>query len=235
MRQNATRLSFPDHLIPHHINYHPRRRRISFLALPDGSIEIRAPHCATVKQLQKLLLEHQHQLPTPPPVLTTKRNELYYQGLLYDVSINLDENCNKANIRLQGDGILHLTVSTKQQIAIQMEHCLIENCIEIFRTRTAYFCGQLQVIVRHISIRDLKSRWGSCSPHNASIRYNWRLIMAPPEVLDYIVIHELSHLRVANHSAAFWELVAAHDPAYKEHRRWLRMNGNSLFLPLNIS
>ncbi len=234
MRPTTTRLSFPDHPIPHQICYHPRRRRISFLALPDGSIEIRAPYGAAVNRLQQLLLEHRSQLPKPP-ALIIKANELYYQGLLCGVSLNLDANCNKATLTPQDNETLQLTVSANQQLALQLENCLIENCVELFRSRTAYFCRQLQVAVRHIAIRDLKSRWGSCSPHNASIRYNWRLIMAPPEVLDYIVIHELAHLRIANHSAAFWEIVAAHDPAYKEHRRWLRLKGNLLFMPLKIT
>ncbi len=78
-----------------------------------------------------------------------------------------------------------------------------------------------------IRIKTQKSRWGSCGIHN-DININWLLILAPPEVLEYVVVHELCHIRERNHSARFWQLVAAHLPAYQQHRNWLKLNGASL-------
>ncbi len=71
-----------------------------------------------------------------------------------------------------------------------------------------------------VTIRDQKTRWGSCSS-TGRISLNWRLVMAPPEVSDYIVIHELMHLKEMNHSHAFWGLVRRACPDYKRHERWL--------------
>ncbi|MEN6571333.1 MAG: SprT family zinc-dependent metalloprotease, partial [Anaerolineaceae bacterium] len=78
-----------------------------------------------------------------------------------------------------------------------------------------------------VSIRDQRTRWGSCSSRG-TLSFNWRLVMAPPEVLNYVVVHELAHLKVPNHSREFWALVARYDPAFKEHRLWLKRKASLL-------
>jgi predicted metal-dependent hydrolase len=87
--------------------------------------------------------------------------------------------------------------------------------------------GALGVAFRRIEIRDQRTRWGSCSP-KGTLSFNWRLVLAPFEVLDYVVVHELCHLREPNHSPRFWHLVAARRPAWKTHRAWLREYGAEL-------
>ncbi|WP_346354954.1 M48 family metallopeptidase [Azotosporobacter soli] len=229
------RLSFLDHPIPHHIVYHPRRRYVSFIMRADGCVEIRSPIGAKPEKLQQLLANYRDHLPAPPAAEKAPDNAIYYRGLLYDIILKIVPACKAAFFQLQDDGTIHLTVPAQDTAASHFEECLIRESIELFRERTAHFCLLLSVSVRHISIRDLKTRWGSCSPHSASIRYNWRLIMAPPQIFDYIVIHELAHLHVPNHSQAFWQVVAQHDPDFRQHRKWLRLHGNQLFLPLNLS
>ena len=88
-----------------------------------------------------------------------------------------------------------------------------------------------QLFPQAIRIKTQKSRWGSCGIHN-DININWLLIMAPPEVLEYVVVHELCHIRVRNHSAHFWALVGEHLPDYKSRRHWLKKHGNSLMMGL---
>jgi predicted metal-dependent hydrolase len=80
-----------------------------------------------------------------------------------------------------------------------------------------------------LTIRNQRTRWGSCSSSGA-LSFNWRLLLAPAAVLDYVVWHEACHLRVMDHSPSFWRLVSAHCPDYPEHRRWLRREGNTLVL-----
>jgi predicted metal-dependent hydrolase len=80
-----------------------------------------------------------------------------------------------------------------------------------------------------LSIRGQRTRWGSCSTSGA-MSFNWRLLLAPEAVLDYVVWHEACHLRVMDHSPRFWELVRRHCPDYPAHRRWLRHKGNTLVL-----
>ncbi len=78
-----------------------------------------------------------------------------------------------------------------------------------------------------ITLRDTRSRWGSCSS-TAGLSYSWRLIMAPPDVLDYVAAHEVAHLEQMNHSPAFWAVVAELMPEYETHRSWLRIHGTGL-------
>lgn len=79
-----------------------------------------------------------------------------------------------------------------------------------------------------LQLRDQRSRWGSCS-RRGTLSFNWRIIMAPPAVLDYLVVHELAHLAEHNHGPRFWALVAQHDPEYRVHQRWLRDHAEELF------
>ena len=89
--------------------------------------------------------------------------------------------------------------------------------------------GKLNLSFNRVSIRDQKTRWGSCS-HQGNLNFNWRLVMAPLPVMDYIVTHELLHLVEPNHSKRFWALVEEVCPDYKAHRAWLRKNGGRLKL-----
>ena len=85
----------------------------------------------------------------------------------------------------------------------------------------------LGVAYARIQVRDQRTRWGSCSPRG-TLSFNWRLALAPYEVLDYVVVHELAHLREANHSPRFWRLVESRRPGWREQRAWLREHGPEL-------
>jgi hypothetical protein len=80
-----------------------------------------------------------------------------------------------------------------------------------------------------LSIRGQRTRWASCSQDGA-MSFNWRLLLAPEEILDYVVEHEVAHLEVLDHSQRFWRLLASRSPGYRAHERWLRRNGHTLRL-----
>ena len=86
---------------------------------------------------------------------------------------------------------------------------------------------RLGVAYRRIRIGGQRTLWGSCSAHG-TLSFNWRLVLAPPEVVDYVVVHELCHLLVPNHSQPFWSLVERHRPGWREQRAWLREHGPEL-------
>ena len=100
---------------------------------------------------------------------------------------------------------------------------------DYFPKRAAYFAPITGGIYQRITIRDQKTRWGSCSA-KGTLSFNWRLMLAPPAVLDYVVVHELCHLTHMNHSNAFWELVESDCPDYRAHRKWLKEHGQELIL-----
>ena len=85
----------------------------------------------------------------------------------------------------------------------------------------------LGVKAKSITLRDTTSRWGSCSSTGA-LNFSWRIILAPPQVLDYLAAHEVAHLREMNHSDRFWDLVESICPDMKKHRSWLRTHGAEL-------
>ncbi len=91
----------------------------------------------------------------------------------------------------------------------------------------AHYAGILGQEVHRITLRDTRSRWGSCTAQG-HLMFSWRLVMAPPEVLDYVAAHEVAHLVEMNHSARFWAVVARLRPDYQTQRDWLRREGAGL-------
>lgn len=90
-----------------------------------------------------------------------------------------------------------------------------------------HYAAQIGRQVTQISLRDTRSRWGSCT-HQGALMYNWRLIMAPPAVLNYVAAHEVAHMIEMNHSDAFWAVVGQLYPAWKPQRAWLKRYGTQL-------
>jgi predicted metal-dependent hydrolase len=89
------------------------------------------------------------------------------------------------------------------------------------------YAGELGVTVRRVTVRDQSSRWGSCTAAGV-LSYSWRLILAPPYVLDYLAAHEVAHLVEMNHSRRFWRVVASICPDWQRAKGWLTANGNAL-------
>lgn len=116
----------------------------------------------------------------------------------------------------------------KNPLSVQERNRYIKIARDIFTQKTAYYASIMDVTYGRISIREQKTRWGSCSSEG-NLNFNWRLIFAPEEVLDYIVVHELAHRREMNHSQAFYAIVKSILPDYKKSQKWLRDNGRSLW------
>jgi predicted metal-dependent hydrolase len=99
----------------------------------------------------------------------------------------------------------------------------------VLNERAALLSTRYGLRYERIAIRDQQSRWGSCSS-GRNLNFNYRLMLAPTPVVDYVITHELCHLVHMNHSPAFWRLVAEYEPQYKSHRQWLREFGHTLVL-----
>ena len=90
-------------------------------------------------------------------------------------------------------------------------------------------CARAGTSYKRLSIRGQRTRWASCSS-SGTMSFNWRLLLAPAEILDYVVEHEVAHLELLDHSDRFWRLLGSRSPRYREHERWLRRNGPALRL-----
>lgn len=102
-----------------------------------------------------------------------------------------------------------------------------EHAGEKLHSRAKMYGGRVGVTYRAIKIKDLKSQWGSCTKAG-DIHFNWRIIMAPMPIVDYVVVHELCHRQYHDHSPRFWQLLARILPDYRDRKEWLRVNGPGL-------
>jgi len=96
-----------------------------------------------------------------------------------------------------------------------------------FRSRIDHYANEMGVDPGKLELRNQRTRWASCSAQR-TLSFNWRLVMAPDEIIDHVVVHELAHLREKNHTRRFWNIVKQFDPKYKTHAEWLRENSSRL-------
>ena len=115
-----------------------------------------------------------------------------------------------------------------EAFARRVENLMRREALKDLTERTAVHARALGLKVPKVGIGDPRSRWGSCTPGRGSIRYSWRLILAPPQVLDYVAAHEVAHLVHADHSPRFWNVVKQLIGPRMEGRAWLKAHGSEL-------
>lgn len=220
-----------------------RAKNTRLVVKPD-KIEVVAPPHVSEKQIKTFVAQHQDWLRQAMQRVTDKAsvNSLapseYSDGVwvpFQDSQLLLNLSFHSAKTlkvdHLINDGKLLV----KLPISLAPEHHSdnIRHAISHWMKRQAQLQAQL-LIEKHaprfglhprsLRIKTQKSRWGSCGPNN-DINLNWLLMLAPAAALEYVVVHELCHIKHKNHSAAFWQLVAEHLPNYQQQRQWLKQHG----------
>lgn len=154
--------------------------------------------------------------------------EFLFQGRKLHLLIVQSDRKNTA-VSVEADRIIvsvnhgPKTDSRKALIKRAMEDWYRDQARDVITERIKFFQKMLGVEYNSINIRDQKTRWGSCSGRK-NLSFNWRLIMCPQEILDYVVVHELCHLIHMNHSKKFWQEVESILPQYKIRKKWLKEN-----------
>ena len=128
-------------------------------------------------------------------------------------------------IRVEGAALM--VPGLAAQAGVRVQAWLKVLAREKLTTASDHYAGLLGQPFSRITLRDTRSRWGSCS-HDRALMYSWRLVMAPPPVLAYVAAHEVAHLVEMNHSDAFWSVVGRISPGWSQHRRWLHAHGQDL-------
>ena len=217
------------------------RRSVLFQALPGTGIRVYAPRCmalravdAMVRERAGRLLEMQRQVEQRLEV--DRRNHPVADGCPILVegrrrTLRLREGARVRGALTEDEYRLALPEpGADAAVRAAIRANLSRRALARIRERLAYYAPRIgPKRPGRVTIRDQKTRWGSCSG-KGNLNFNWKLIMAPPECLDYVVIHELCHLYEFNHSPRFWALVAAQMPEYEAWKKWLKGHAEDLYL-----
>jgi len=207
------------------------RRSIGMHIELDGSIVVRAPHGMPNFLIKRFLEGHvgwidkHRKILAERPVTSKKKFEhgesFPYLGKPYQLHIGTYKT-----ITIVEDKIL-FPEFLRFRIQKEMTNWYQKQAREIIQAFVHEHTQIMGVSYTELYFSDTTSKWGSCSFDN-KLQFNWRLIMAPSIVIRYVVIHELVHTVVKNHSREFWAKVGAHNPSYRQQRKWLRDHGHTL-------
>lgn len=135
----------------------------------------------------------------------------------------------KYSVKIQDDLLIVTVKNIEDTLKIKrlIKKWFQEQSASYFKENIFYYSKKNDLNVKSVKVREYKARWGSCSI-NGDISFNWRLIMAPPHIIEYVIIHELMHIIEHNHSFRFWDLVRSQYPNVKDAKKWLIYNGHTL-------
>lgn len=213
-----------------------RRKTLSLQVLPEGTVLVQAPRHTPRREIDDFFRRKQpwiarkrrEQAARRPHVRRIAAGETFlYLGLPYPLEIVPPSNRVEPLVFTGQTFRLHETyVRIGKSLFIRWYR---HRAITYLTGRVTVLSPRLGVLPRGLRIGQARHRWGSCSPENR-LSFPWRLIMAPPDVIDYVVVHELAHIREKSHAPAFWALVDCAAPRHREHRRWLKDHDHLLSL-----
>ena len=204
-------------------NSNSRRLTLRISAL-DGKITVTGPNYIDFKEFKSFAESKKTWLKSKrksfePPILVSEGIKIPIGGI--DTKISFGE----FQIQKKVGSILY--ICQQKPVSTQVKKYLKEICRVQVDSMCKGFAERLGSKVGKITLRDTRSRWGSCS-NDASLMFSWRLVMAPENILAYVAAHEIAHLKYMNHSNEFWQTVEYLFGPYKNERTWLKQNGSSL-------
>ncbi len=216
-----------------HLVHVRRARRYILRVRQDGSLRVTLPRSGSRaeaiefarRHLAWALRERARQLAAPrPPAAWTEGTRILLDGDIVAIACRASEGWVVATA---GDVSVRVVPGTLD-FRPAFEKALVRRARRDLPSRLLALAAEHGLTVTRVSIRNQRSRWGSCS-RTGAIALNFRLVQMPPHVREYILLHELMHLRQQNHSRRFWSLVASVYPGYRGAERWLKTEGRQLF------
>lgn len=211
-----------------------RAKRVRLEVRQHSGLAVVVPRSYPLQDLDNLLREKQawilrhlasaRHAAAPPPIGDIRDGDLIpYLGRNLRVIDCRGDGCPRG-VTLTPDRLLISGASDGQGLESLAEQWYRSQARSILRQKVDAVTSRLGLGYGRIIIRGQRTRWGSCS-QRGTLSFNWRLMMTPEAVIDYVIIHEVAHLREMNHTERFWKLVAEECPRWREYRRWLDEHG----------
>ena len=212
-----------------------RRRTVGITVNPDNTVTVRAPERLTEAAVRKMveqkavwirekLASNLRSQCGRAPKTYENGEEFLFLGKAYRLEKVLDgKDVALVDDRLRVGIPEGLDGKERARLIALLSDWYRDQAVHILADRILFWRERVNAYPKTMRVKRLKSRWGSCS-NRGNLNFNWLLILAPPSIVDYIVVHELCHFHHPNHSAAFWETVRSALPDYKERRKWLKTN-----------
>jgi len=205
-----------------------RRRTIALEVTPAATLVVRAPLRAPAAFIDEMIrqksawilrkMDEMKQRPASPFHEYAEGEMFLYLGRAYPLHFVDDRS-----ITIERSDRLYVSRMLLPDIRKLMKRWYIDEARKELQARCMWFSLKTGHVPATVSITDARHRWGSCT-HKGGLNFSWRLVQAPPDIIDYVVVHELVHISQPDHSKQFWEKVQKILPDYKQRRKWLREN-----------
>jgi predicted metal-dependent hydrolase len=207
-----------------------RRKSIGIQVTTEGRVVVTLPRGATRDSLARALEKHRAWIERRVAERQAawgrlKQGKAYFLGRSYRLRAGGE---TLGAVALNGND-LRVPQPGGADLWPQLQAWYREQALRLLQERVGHWGGQMGLAPGPVGLKDWKRRWGECHP-DGQLRFNWRLIMCPPAVIDYVVVHELAHLLVSGHNPRFWGQVAKVLPDYAARRRWLNREGAPFLL-----
>lgn len=222
--------------VPYRLVRSRRRKRLG-LVLAESGVEVRIPERCAARHGHQFLQENIHWVRTQLLRADTRAREVPQYDYRFGETLSwlgrphrLQRAARPADSGI-ADGVISVYTRAVEpeeaQLQAALQRLLQREALALLCHKSQQVAAQIGVQFSSVKVRRTKSKWGHCSIRG-ELQYNWLVCLAPEAIVDYLVAHEVSHLRHHNHSRAFWLQVESVCPRYRELRRWLRDNGHRL-------
>lgn len=231
-------ISYGARKIEYGIKRSSRRRTVAISITPNANVIVSVPHLLNTEKIKEIVRKKvrwvyekqeyfKRLLKLYPKKEFINGEEFLYLGRPYRLKLITATNDYLSKLHLAGRKIFISANGDKDKKTIRdsLVNWYFSESTKIIEQRVTRFSKLLGLYPKEVKIKDQQKRWGSCS-REGILRFNWKITMAPVPIIDYIVVHELCHLKIKNHSEEFWRYVSLVLPNFKDCRVWLRNNAS---------
>jgi predicted metal-dependent hydrolase len=208
-----------------------RRKSIGLMVTAEGKLVVSVPRGTPKTHIARAVAQHrdwieQKATERQEAWARLKEGTVYFLGRPYRLTV---ANNGRVPVVLK-DGEIRVQPGAAGSLWPALRAWLSRGADAHIQDRVAHYAPGMRVKLGPVEMREWRRRWGECHSEQGHLRFNWRLIMLPPEIIDYVVVHELAHLLAPGHNPRFWGVVAAILPDYQARRRWLNQYGSPFLL-----